>query len=251
LVVDPAWASSTLLLWLRLGALFLMTPLFAGFKGPVSVVVVLSLALSGLLAAAWSSAQAAPLTPGGLLLGGLSEVFVGSVLAFGVHAAFAAFGAAGQLLDLQIGFGAGASFDPITRRNAPVLAAAFSALAVVGFFAMDGHHALLRGLAFSVQQIPPGTLPKTLSPEAVVRQFGAVFSLALTLAAPVFSGLLLVEAGLAVISRVLPQMNVFFVGMPVKIFLGLAMLALCAPALPSVMGRIYAAIFAYWNEVLR
>lgn len=250
LEVDAAWVSTSLLLWLRLAALFFMTPLFAGFKGPASVLVILSLALAGLLAAAWPQ-PARSLSLGSLFVGGLGEVFLGMVLAFGVHAAFAAFGLAGTLVDLQIGFGAGASFDPVTQRNSPVLAAAFSALAVVAFFAMDAHHALLRGLAFSVHQVPPGTLPAGLSASAVVRQFGAVFTLALALVAPVFVVLLLLEAGLAVISRVLPQMNVFFVGMPVKIMLGLAMVALSTPLLPSLMGRIYTSIFMYWTEVLR
>lgn len=250
LEVDSGWVCSSLLLWLRLAALFFMTPLFAGFKGPASVLVILSFALAGLLAAAWPQ-PAREWSVGMLFVGGLSEVFVGMVMAFGVHAAFAAFGAAGQLVDLQIGFGAGAAFDPVTQRNSPVLAAAFSALAVVTFFAMDAHHAFLRGLAFSVNQIPPGTLPHTLSADAVVRQFGAVFTLAMSLVAPVFAMLLLLEAGLAVISRVLPQMNVFFVGMPVKIMVGLGVLALTAPALPPVMGRVYASIFEYWDGVLR
>lgn len=252
LQVDPAWVASSLLLWLRLAALFFLTPVFAGFKGPAPVLVIVSLALAGLLSAAWPGSRALPdLAPGALFVGGLSEVFIGMVLAFGVHAAFAAFSAAGQLLDLQIGFGAGATFDPVTRSNAPVLAAAFSSLAAVAFFSMDAHHALLRGLAFSVTEIPPGTLPKALSMDAVLRQFGAVFTLALSLIAPAFVVLLLLEAGLAVISRMLPQMNVFFVGLPAKILLGLAVLAVSAPVLPAVMGRAYASIFVFWGRVLR
>jgi len=250
--VDPGWVTSSLLLWLRLAALFFLTPVFAGFKGPTSVLVILSLALAGLLSAAWQGPHAAPpLTLGGLFMGGLSEVFIGMVMAFGVHAAFAAFGAAGQIVDLQIGFGAGATFDPITRGNAPVFAAALGSLATVTFFAMDAHHALMRGVAFSVAQIPPGTLPRAMSADAIVRQFGAIFTLAVALIAPVFVVLLLLEAGLAVISRMLPQMNVFFVGMPVKILLGLGVLSATASMLPAVMGRAFASIFVFWTQVLR
>ena len=247
--IDPGWVTASLLLWLRLAALFFMTPLFAGFKGPTAVLAILSLGLAGLLAAAWPNTRVlVGSSPGSLLIAGLGEVFVGMVLAFGVHTAFAAFGAAGRLIDLQIGFGAGATFDPVTRQDAPVLAAAFAVLAVVAFFAMDAHHALLRGVAFSITEVPPGSLPKAISPEAMVRQFGAVFTLALALIAPVFVVLLLLEAGLAVLSRVLPQMNIFFVGMPVKIMLGLGTLALAAPALPPVMARAYASIFVFWGR---
>lgn len=252
LQVDPGYLTSSLLLWLRLAAVLFLTPIFAGFKGPTSMLVILSLALAGLLSAAWQVPHLQPsLTIGRLFVAGLTEVFVGMVMAFGVHAAFAAFGAAGQIVDLQIGFGAGASFDPITRGNAPVFAAALGSLATVTFFAMDGHHALLRGLAFSVAEIPPGTLPGAMSADAVVRQFGAIFTSALALIAPVFVVLLLLEAGLAVMSRMLPQMNVFFVGMPVKILLGLGVLSATATALPSAMHRTFASIFVFWTQVLR
>jgi flagellar biosynthetic protein FliR len=252
LQVDPVWVTTALLLWLRLGALFFLTPLFAGFKGPNAVLVILSLALAGLLAAGWQKEGArVPTGAAELFIAGLGEVFLGMVLAFGVHAAFAAFNAAGKLLDLQIGFGAGATFDPVTRGNSPVLAAALSSLAVVVFFSMDAHHAFMRGLAFSVAEVPPGSLPRALAAEPMVRQFGAVFTLALSLIAPVFVVLLLLEAGIAVISRMLPQMNVFFVGMPVKLLLGLGMLALTAPVFSSVMARAYASIFTFWTGVLR
>jgi flagellar biosynthesis protein FliR len=252
LQVDPGWVVSALLLWLRLAALFFLTPVLAGFKGPNVVLVILTLALAALLSMAWARPQADVSTSWpALFLAGLGEVVLGMVLAFGVHAAFAAFGLAGQLLDLQMGFGAGGVFDPVTRGQSPVLAAALGALAVVAFFSMDAHHALLRGIAFSVAEVPPGTWVESLSVEAVMRQFGAVFTLALSLIAPVFVVLLLLEVGLAMISRVLPQMNVFFIGMPVKITLGLALLALAAPALPPVMARAYASIFSFWSGVLR
>ncbi len=252
LQIDPAWVASSLLLWMRLAALFFMTPVFAGFKGPNVVLVVLSLALAGLLSAAWPRPAPSPADNWvQFTLAAFGEVFIGMVMAFGVHAAFAAFSLAGQLLDLQMGFGTGGIFDPVTRGQSPVLASALGALAVVVFFSLDAHHALLRGIAFSVKELPPGQLPTALAADALVRQFGAIFTLALSLIAPVFVVLLLLELGLAIISRVLPQMNVFFVGMPVKILLGMALLALSAPVLPSVMSRAFTSIFLFWTGVLR
>jgi flagellar biosynthetic protein FliR len=252
LLVDQAWLVASLLLWLRLGALLFMTPLFAGFKGPVSVMVVLSLALAFLLAANLDAGAQGrlPSSGGSLVLAGFLEIGLGTLMAFGVHAAFAAFGMAGQWLDLQIGFGTGNVFDPVTRANSPVLGAALSSLAAVAFFALDGHHAFMRGIAFSVQQIPPGSMSLHLPVAALVRQFGGIFTLAVTLAAPVLFVLLLLEAGMAVISRMLPQMNVLFVGMPVKILLGLSVFGAAASLLPPVMARAFAGIFTFWEQVL-
>jgi flagellar biosynthetic protein FliR len=253
LIVDQAWVTASALLWVRLGVLFFMTPVLSGFSGPPSVLVLLSLGLSGLLCAAMPHAAAAPAPSdlGHFVVAAILEAGLGALLAFGVHAAFAAFGLAGQILDLQIGFGAGQVFDPVTRRDTPVIGAIMSSFAAVAFFAVDGHHAFLRGIAFSAQQMPPGAVDLHLAPAAVVRQFGATFSLAVAMAAPVMFTLLLIEAALAVLSRVLPQMNVYFVGLPLKLLVGLLTLSLSATTLAPVMRRAFASIFQFWDEVLR
>jgi flagellar biosynthetic protein FliR len=251
LVIDPAWSSAAVLLWLRLGVLFFMTPVFSGFNGPPAVLAILSLALAGLMAAATPTHAPAPTALGAFLWAAMLEVGLGMLLAFGVHAAFAAFGMAGQMLDLQIGFGTGNIFDPVTRADTPVLGATMNILAAVLFFTVDAHHAFVRGIAFSVAQVPPGSMAMHLHPEAVVAQFGAMFSLALAMAAPVLFMLVLLEAGLAVISRMVPQMNVYFVGLPLKILVGLAALGAAATTMAPVMARAFAAIFRFWDQVLR
>jgi flagellar biosynthetic protein FliR len=108
---------------------------------------------------------------------------------------------------------------------------------------------MLRGVAFSLEALPLGTLPATLPFGAVVKQFGTMFVLALVLAAPVMFCLLVVEAGLAVLSRNLPQMNVFIVAIPVKIFAGLAMLAASIEYLGPVAAKVFASIFRYWEAL--
>ncbi len=251
LVIDQAWAAACALLWIRLGVLFFMTPLLAGFNGPPVVVVMLSLVLAGLMCANLPAGAAVPRGVGAFVWAGLLEVGIGLLLAFGIHAAFAALAMAGELLDLQVGFGAANVFNPATRTDSPLIGAIFSSLGVVLFFAVDAHHAVIRGIAFSVSQMPPGAENVHLSMAAVLRQFGAVFTLALALAAPVLFTLALAEAGLAVVSRVLPQMNVYFVGLPLKILAGLATLAFASTALAPVMTRAFMGIFRYWDEVLR
>jgi flagellar biosynthetic protein FliR len=253
LIVDQAWVTASALLWVRLGVLFFMTPVLSGFSGPPSVLVLLSLGLSGLLCAAMPHHAAAPVPSdlGRFVVAAVLEAGLGALLAFGVHAAFAAFGLAGQILDLQIGFGAGQVFDPVTRRDTPIIGAIMSSFAAVAFFAVDGHHAFLRGIAFSAQQMPPGAIDLRVAPAAVVRQFGAMFSLAVAMAAPVMFTLLLIEAALAVLSRVLPQMNVYFVGLPLKLLVGLLTLSFSATTLAPVMRRAFASIFQFWDEVLR
>jgi flagellar biosynthetic protein FliR len=144
----------------------------------------------------------------------------------------------------------GSVYDPVTRAGAPLFSTMLNLVGVTAFFGMGAHHALLRGLAFSLTQAAPGAGLANLAPEPVIRQFGLMFSLGVALIVPVMLCLLLVEVGLAMISRVLPQMNVFFVMVPVKIFAALAILVLTVNTLAPAMASVYASIFLFWEQVL-
>jgi flagellar biosynthetic protein FliR len=251
LVIDPLWGFGVFLLSLRIGTLFVLSPIWSVANVPVPFRVLLVLALSLTLVNATAvRAVALPASFGGFLLAAGSELVVGAVLAFGVFAAFGAFALAGKILDVQVGFGIANVFDPVTHSQAPMLGTALNLVAVTAFFAIDGHHALLRGIAYSLEALPPGALFAPLPFDAVVRQFGTMFVLSLALVAPVMFLLLLVDAGLAVLSRNLPQVNVYFVAVPLKIFAGLAMLAASVGYLGPVVAKIYASIFSFWEAAL-
>lgn len=249
--LDAVRFTQIFLAMLRIGVLFVLTPIFSNLSGLVTVRVLLTLALGFLLGSSLAPPAAfAPLALGALLSAALAEVVTGAVLSFGVFAAFGAFSLAGKILDIQSGFSIGSVYDPVTRHGAPVFATLLNLAGVVLFFALDAHQALLRGLAFSLQQAPPGTGIGELNVDAIVRQFGMMFTLGVTMAGPVMFCLLLAEVGLAVMSRTLPQMNAFVIGVPVKIVIALAVLTMTIGALGPAMGHVYASIFAFWTEVL-
>lgn len=248
---DPTWALTIFLVALRIGVLLLMSPIFTGLAALVTVRVLLTLMLSAVLVAGMGVRPApVAMALGPIVFASLGEVAVGAVMAFGVFAAFGAFSLAGKILDIQSGFGMGSVYDPVTRAGAPLFATMLNMVAVVCFFSMDAHHALLRGIAFSLQQVPPGAGLSEFGVAAALRQFGLMFSLGVALIIPVMLCLLLVEVGLAVISRVLPQMNVFIVLIPVKVFAGISIFALTVGALSAPMARVYASIFVFWEQVL-
>jgi flagellar biosynthetic protein FliR len=250
--VDPTWLAAVFLLSLRIGALLMMTPIFSHAKGIVTVRVLFILGLSVMLASGLDLKSIhTPLEVGPLIAASCAELVVGGTLAFGVFASFGAFSVAGKILDIQSGFGIASVFDPVTGADAPLFSSMLNLLGVVVFFGMNAHHALMRGIMFSLHQIPPGTGLAALPIQPVIRQFGLMFSLGTATIAPVMICLFLVEVGFAFISRVLPQMNVFVISFPVKIVVALLVFALTISSLGESMGRIYASIFTYWEEVLR
>jgi len=248
---DAAWVVLLLLVSLRIAPLFIMAPVFGSAPAPNLFRAALIIALSAAIVSA--SGIALSQVPGTLTeLGSLaaSEIVAGAALAFGLAAAFGAFLFAGRILDLQFGFGLAALIDPSTRTNAPLLGTALNLLAVTLFFVADGHHLLIRALAFSLEQFPPGRSVSELDLAAVVAQFGVMFTLGLVVAAPAIFAVMLLDIGFAVVSRTMPQMNVFIIAIPFKIVLGLLVLALSLRYLGAVAQKAFESVFRYWSMLL-
>lgn len=242
------WMATVLLLSARLAALFLMTPLLYAVPVPATVRALMVLGLASAIALPFAAAPApAPATLGALLTGFLSELALGATMGLGILMAFAGFDFAGRLLDVQIGFGIAQVFDPVTHRQVPVISSVFSSLSLLVFFLADGHHAVLRGVALSLDRFPVGQAwSAAAGAEPLMRQAAGLFTLGFALAAPVVLSLLLLEFALGVVSRNLPQANMLALGIPVKIVAGLLALSVWAGGMGGVMLRVYAGIYGTW-----
>jgi flagellar biosynthetic protein FliR len=173
-------------------------------------------------------------------------------MSLGIAFAFAAFSVGARLLDVQIGFGIGQVFDPVTQQQLPAISGIVGQLAVVLFFLSDSHLAVLRGLAISIERFPPGAgWPLEAAFAPVLRYASGAFSLGFAIVAPVVFCLALIDLGLGVLARNLPQMNMFVLGIPVKVMAGIAALALWVTASSGVVARINASIFAGWEAMFR
>ncbi|MGJ7574315.1 flagellar biosynthetic protein FliR [Variovorax sp. RB2P76] len=255
-----AWSAATLLLSVRLGAALLMTPVFSQASIPVTVRVLLVLGLAGALSLGVSERAGATGSssflflaehPGALIQAVCTELALGATLAVAIHLAFAAFSVAGNLLDIQIGFGLAQVFDPAFNAASPILTTAFNQVAVLVFFLVNGHHAILRAVAYSLERFPLGMawpLGSALLP--VVKQVGGLLGLAFALAAPIVFCILLAELALGVLARNLPQMNMLTMGVPIKIVIGLIALSLWLSGIGAVMDRVYRSIYATWDAAM-
>lgn len=247
--LGPAWIASVLLLAARIAALLLLTPVLYAVSMPALVRLAIVLGLACVIALPFAPAAGVAVADAGALLrAAMVEASIGATLGLGVLAAFAGFGLAGHLIDVQVGFGIAQVFDPLTRGRLPILSAIFGLFAAVFFFTVDGHHALMRGLAYSVDRFPVGEgWAPAAAAEPVLKQVGALFALGFALAAPVVLGLLLVEFALGAVSRNLPQMNMLAMGIPVKIVAGLLALSVWATAFSAPAQRLYAGIYQSWT----
>ena len=245
LELDLGWLYATFLLSIRLSAVLFMTPVLGASNVPGVVKGLLSLSLASLIAQALQLQVALP--GNGWVLAGqaLTELFIGVLLGFGVQLVFGALSYAGRLLDTQIGFGMSSVISPMTRQSGAMLGLLFELLAVAYLYAVNGHHMLLQALIFLLEGLPVGQPVGLRLAEAAVMQFGALFVLALALAAPLMIALFAIDVGVALISRSMPQFNAFVMAMPVKVGAGLALLAILLPRLGGFFERWLSSMLDY------
>jgi flagellar biosynthetic protein FliR len=220
----------------RVGPLFVIAPLFSSKMLPLRARGIAAVALAvGLSPIALKDAK---VPTDALSLAGLvgKEALVGLAFAFAIAVLFAAVSIAGSFLDTLIGFSFGGLVDPVNGNQSAVLAQVYALVGVMVFIAIGGDTWMIQGLAktydlVGITQMPAiGTLVG-----GAQHTFSTIFISAVELAAPVLIALIITDAGFGVVSRVMPQLNVFAVGFPAKILVGFLIVA---ASLPFVAGWI-------------
>ena len=212
---------------------------------PAFVRIVLMLAL------AWLTVLAMPAlpTPGdnavAWAVAGAGELLVGLVFGLVVALPQAALHTMGWVLDVQAGFGAATLFNPGSQNEEQsLLGTALVLLATVLFFVLDLHLDLYRMLVASTRVLPVGQTAAHLSPDGLFGLLGGSFVLALAVAAPVLLALFAVDLGVAYASRAMPQANVYFLALPLKVVVAWLLLVATLPFMPALFERLFRDAFA-------
>ncbi|MCX7622807.1 MAG: flagellar biosynthetic protein FliR [Thermomicrobium sp.] len=223
----------------RVGLVLTLLPGFGSQAVPlparVALAVVLALALTPFVRT--DTAALSESTVFALALA--REVVTGLALGLSVAAVFAAIEMAASLIGYQLGFGLAATFNPAFGTHGTALNSLYLALAALVLFGTNGHHLLVAALARSFVLLPPGAaMPDADTPAAVIRLTSAMFADALRIGLPVAGSLLVADIGLGLLNRMVPQMSVFFVGLPAKILLGFFVLLLSVPFLLRLLAHV-------------
>ena len=217
----------------RVGGLFIMAPIFAASAAPlrvrVSIVFFVTLAMLPLVGGLPPALAASPGLA--IVLGMMAfETLVGFALGLVAQLTFGAVQMAGQLAGIQMGIGLSNLIDPQTQEHITSLAQWQNLLALLVFLSVDGHHVLIRAVADSFRVLPlGGGLPSAAGFGIVLDLAGGLFVVALKIASPVMVLLLLVNAAMGVLAKLIPQLNVFIVGFPLNVAAGLFVLGASQP----------------------
>jgi flagellar biosynthesis protein FliR len=250
-----AGVEDQLLLWLlaalRPGAAYLAAPVLSAPNVPVQLRLVIAMAIG--IPALSSSGVVLP-TNGFASMTGFAfvagEILVGLALGFAVQIGFSASLLAGEAISNAMGLGFAAQASPIDGQVSPAIGQFLSMLMTFLFFVMDGHLALAGTVADSFNALPPGHA--WLAPGAVrglVHFGGLIFAAGLSVALPVGFALVLTQIVLGMVARASPALNLFAVGMPAALLVGLVLLAIALPAMTEGLFEILSVSLEHAKQI--
>jgi len=236
----------------RVSGIFLMTPVFGSQQVPGQVKVSLSLILTALIGTTLNLGDTQ--LPSQLLafvMVIVSEMAIGFLIGFLVYLTFAAVTVAGQVIDMQMGFGIVNVIDPQFGTQLPLLGNFQYLLALLVFLGLNGHHVVLTALFKSYDIIPLNGFQFSGGlVEYLIQLVAGMFVTAVKIGAPIVGALFAADFAMGVLARTVPQLNIFVVGLPVKVFLGLLVLLGVMPLYVWVVGRLLSTGFRELDMLL-
>lgn len=168
------------------------------------------------------------------------EFIVGLSIGFVAYLVFTAIYIAGEVIDMQIGFGIVNVLDPVSNIQVPVTSNVYFIISMLLFLSINGHHMLIKTLYDSFGTLPIGSAVfSTGLVNGIIDLFGTVFATGIKIAGPILATILITDIALGTISKMVPQINIFVIGMPLKIGIGIIILIITMPMFIAVMETIF------------
>lgn len=232
----PALAAAFMLVFARIGAMVMLLPGLGETNIPVRIKLGIALALTLILLpvhrAAYAIDMQQSLVP--LIVLMLHEILIGIVLGATARVTLSALQVAGSVIAQQLGLGFVTAVDPTQGQQGLLIGNFLTILGVTLLFATDSHHLVIAALSDSYKIFSPGEMmPSGDIAALATRAFAAAFKIGMQLAAPFLVFGLVFNLGLGVLARLMPQMQVYFVGVPVSIVIGFLIFAM---VLTTMMG---------------
>lgn len=225
----------------RLSPLFLAVGLSPLSKFPAMVRLILLIFLSIFLTSL--STSTFPIMSTSDWVVGLGfEWTLGMLMLLGFQLSFAAIQVIGKVLDMQIGFAAAGVIDPVSSSNDPLIGSMLVLFVTLSIFLTGTHYQILYSLKDLISLIPPGSWNGSMSLDRILAFFSTQMMFAMLILGPVIMGLWLLDVFNGFIAKTMPQMNVYFVLLPLKIAVGIFLMSVVMsetkPLLQGVYGEL-------------
>ena len=229
----PALAAAFMLVFARVGAMVMLMPALGEENIPMRVKLSIALLLTLVLLPLHRSAYHIDMTSlSGLLVLMLHEIVIGIILGATARVTLSALQVAGSVIAQQMGLGFVTSVDPTQGQQGVLVGNFLTMLGITMLFATDSHHLIIAALNDSYSIFSPGeVMPSGDVAALATRAFAAAFKIGMQLSAPFLVFGLVFNIGLGVLARLMPQMQVYFVGVPLSILAGFLIFAVVLTAM--------------------
>ncbi len=252
-IISVEQAEVFFLILLRVSAMIITIPVLGDASVPARVKVGLALLMAMILYPVVGRQIVQPsFDVFSLMLRIFGEILIGVAIGFTARVLFAGIQLAGQLIGFQMGFSVVGVIDPTSNMEIPIIAQFQYLIAVLLFLATNGHHIFLYAVAESIRILPP--LSFHLSEPlltTLVALAGKMFVVAIRAGAPIVAILFFVSIALGLVARTVPQINVFVVGFPLQIAIGLLGVGLTLPLFMKLVERCFLDIQGEMATILR
>ncbi len=233
------WLAAYLWPLVRILGVLMVTPMFGHRSTPVRIRIGLGVFITLVLVPTLPAPPDIDIGSWQGLFVLVQQILIGISIGFVVRVAFAALDVAGEIIGLQMGLGFASFFDPQTAGQSLVLARFFNMLGVLIFVVVNGHLLLLDALAGSFHSLPVSAAPLAAAGFRSIAAFGGTaFSIGLQLALPLIAIMLMTNLALGILTRASPQLNIFAIGFPITLSVGLITLNFSLPYFALQFERI-------------
>ena len=225
-------AAVFLLMLTRCSGIFLIAPFFGSLNIPVTIRAAAAFLFAVVLFPVVDGLGAVAAPPSVLAFAGavLAELFIGWLIGFVAYVCFSAIHMAGKVMDMQVGFAVVNVMDPTSGQQIPLIGSLLYNLGIIVFLVTNGHHAIIAALVESFRTVPLLGLEPNLSLAMLIVDFtNGIFVTGMKIAMPVTFAILLVNVALGILARTMPQMNIFVVGIPLQLMVGVGVLSMLLP----------------------
>lgn len=244
---------TSFLIFVRVGALMATAPFFSNGSIPVQVKVFLSLVLAVMLFPVIPVQDMSIPVDANMLqivIAVIKELLVGVALGLTGQILFASLQIAGELMSLNIGIAFASLIDPVNQTQQSVIGQLFVLLGTFIFISTGGDGYYIRALAHSFDIVPVGTVAAHAAAPVFIDLATRLFVTGVQIASPFIIVLFLMDLSFAIFARIMPQANVFFIALPLKVGVGFVLLLWVLPFAPTAFDMIFTQIWDSLAEVM-
>ncbi|MBR6535944.1 MAG: flagellar biosynthetic protein FliR [Lachnospiraceae bacterium] len=240
-----------LLILVRISGFMVAAPIFSLRNIPMRVKTLLAIAIAIVMFHVIPYREVAYSTTIEYALVVITEMLAGVIMGFMANVAYYILSFAGQIIDQEIGFSMVNQYDPITSAQVTITGNFYTYAVMLMVLITNMHHYLIRALTDSFLVIPVGSVALDFGIYEVMKRFVVdYFVLGFRIVLPIFASLLVVNTILAILARVAPQMNMFVIGLQLKVFVGLAVLVLMFMMITGVADLIFREMISMMKDTL-